>query len=426
MTSLFVERDSALPISHFTLAFNQGSLIDPPGKEGTTSLLLRLLRRSAPGMTAPELDRRLDALGISAGVDISRSAALVQGTCLARSLEQASQLVSDMLCQPPGDEQEFARLKTEALGEWMDSLDNDALVARRFFSRKVFPWHPYSRLTSGTPQSIARIELADLHDAYQKLARGQQLHAAFSGDVTQAGAAQFLERVQGRLSSEAPLPPSDESDPTVPLGRRLCFIDKPQRSQVQILIGGLGAHPKDHDRTALYVGNTIFGGTFSARLSHEVRSKRGWSYGAYSQLGHDRRRHSFSMWTFPQAGDAAACIGLQLTLLEQLIERGVTKSELAAAKKYLLNSHAFALDTASKRAALALDQALYDLPPVETFKERVLGVTLDGVNAALQNRLSPSNLLIVVLGTASELLGPIAGSISDLVAQEVVSFDQQD
>ncbi|HXS17129.1 MAG TPA: insulinase family protein, partial [Polyangiaceae bacterium] len=138
MTSLIVERDSALPIAHFTLAFNQGSLVDPPGKEGASSLLLRLLRRSVPNMTAPELDRRLDAVGISAGVDVSRSVAALQGTCLARSLDQAAELVSAMLGQPPGDEQEFARLKTEALGEWTDSLDNDALVARRFFSRKVF------------------------------------------------------------------------------------------------------------------------------------------------------------------------------------------------------------------------------------------------------------------------------------------------
>ncbi len=425
MTSLFVERDSALPIAHFTLAFNQGSLIDPPGKEGTTSLLLRLLRRSVPGMTAPQLDGRLDALGISAGVDISRSAAVLQGTCLARSLDHASELVSDMLAQPPSDEQEFSRLKTEALGEWMDSLDNDALVARRFFSRKLFPGHPYSRLTSGTPLSLSRIELTDLRNAYQQLTRVGQLRAAFSGDVTHAAAAQFLERVQRRLVTDAPTAPSEETDPTVPLGRRLCFIDKPQRSQVQILIGGLGAHPKDHDRTALYVGNTIFGGTFSARLSHEVRSKRGWSYGAYSQLGHDRRRHSFSMWTFPQAADAAACIELELTLLEQFIERGVSKTELAAAKKYLLNSHAFALDTASKRAALALDQELYDLPPIETFKDRVLAVTLEGVNAAIQNRLSPSNLLIAVLGTASDILGPIERSIGNLVTQEVVPFDQQ-
>ncbi|HXS17679.1 MAG TPA: insulinase family protein, partial [Polyangiaceae bacterium] len=160
--------------------------------------------------------------------------------------------------------------------------------------------------------------------------------------------------------------------------------------------------------------------------SHEVRSKRGWSYGAYSQLGHDRRRHSFSMWTFPQASDAAACIELQLTLLEQFIERGVSKSELLAAKKYLLNSHAFALDTASKRAALALDQDLYDLPPIETFKDRILAVTLDGVNAAIQNRLSASNLLVVVLGTASEILGPVEASVGHLATREILPFDQQD
>ena len=63
-------------------------------------------------------------------------------------------------------------------------------------------------------------------------------------------------------------------------GRHLVFVDKPDRTQTQILIGGLGTSAHDADHVPLIVANAVFGGTFTSRLMQEVRSKRGWSYGA--------------------------------------------------------------------------------------------------------------------------------------------------
>ena len=211
----------------------------------------------------------------------------------------------------------------------------------------------------------------------------------------------------------------------MPPGRRLVLVDKPERTQTQILIGGLGTHPTDPDHTALLVGNTIFGGTVTARLTEEVRSKRGWSYGAYSSLPFDRRRQAFSMWTFPKAEDAAPCIALELEMLKAFRERGVTKKELAWAKRYLVRSHAFAVDTAAKRVGLALDSVLYDLPPgyYENYLARVRAVTLDDVNAALRARIPERDLLIVVVGTAADIRDAVERAIPELSHTEVVRFD---
>ena len=150
-------------------------------------------------------------------------------------------------------------------------------------------------------------------------------------------------------------------EPTLRPGRHLVLVDKPERTQTQILIGCLGTHAHDEDHVALHVGNTIFGGTFTARLMNEVRSKRGWSYGAYSSLPYDRHRRGFSLWTFPKASDAAACITLELDLLAKWWKDGVTPKELAWAKRYLVRSHAFAIDTAGKRVGQMLDEG--DLRP---------------------------------------------------------------
>jgi zinc protease len=208
----------------------------------------------------------------------------------------------------------------------------------------------------------------------------------------------------------------------------LVIVDKPERTQTQILIGCLGSNARDEDHVPLLVANTIFGGTFTARMTQEVRSKRGWSYGAYSNVPIDRMRQSFSMWTFPKAEDAGPCLRLELDMLRELREKGVTKQELSWAKRYLVRSHAFAIDTAAKRVGLALDQALYDLPEAyySRYLEHVQAVTLEQANASLQNRLSVDDLLVTVVGTNSLIGDAVRDAIVGLASAEVVPFDRVD
>jgi zinc protease len=206
------------------------------------------------------------------------------------------------------------------------------------------------------------------------------------------------------------------------------FVDKPERTQTQILIGCLGTHPHDPDHVALHVGNTILGGAFTARLMREVRSKRGWSYGAYSNLPYDRHRRGFSLWTFPKASDAAACIALELELLQKWWSEGITPRELAWAKRFLVRSHAFAIDTASKRVAQVLDEEIYGLPARyhADYVAHVQGVSLDQVNAAIRERITPNDLLVTVVGTAAEIQPSIRDAIPSLTTSETVAFDAED
>ena len=147
----------------------------------------------------------------------------------------------------------------------------------------------------------------------------------------------------------------------------------------------------------------MFGGTFTARLTHEVRAKRGWSYGANSSLSYDRQRQTFSMWTFPKAEDAAPCIALELEMLEDWWKDGVSADELEWAKQYLVRSHAFDRDTTSKRVGLRLDEQLCDLPEgyYANYTDSIEAVTLEQANAAIQKRISLEDLVMVVVGTHS-------------------------
>ena len=160
---------------------------------------------------------------------------------------------------------------------------------------------------------------------------------------------------------------------------------------------------------------------------HEVRVKRGWSYGAYSSLPYDRRRQAFSLWTFPKASDAPACIALELEMLRDLRAKGITSGEFGWAKRYLVRSHAFALDTAAKRVGLTLDADLYDLPPgyYERYLENLRAATLEQANQAVRERFSDENLLLSVVGTEATTLLDVKSAIPNLGSADVVRYDAE-
>lgn len=422
---VLLEVSHDLPLVSLTVATRNGGLFDPPGKEGLTRLCARLMRRTGGGRDPQELDTRVDSIGASIGADVAQSVSLFQGTVIRRSLDAFVEIVGEIIGRPGLAEAEFERLRREVLAGLVESLDDDRGLAQRWFRRKMFEGHPYGRPLSGTATSLSAIHIDDVRERARALASSEPLFA-FSGDIERAEAEALSDRVLAVFSDSKPI--SDPTpEPTMAPGRRLVLVDKPERTQTQILIGGLGTHAHDPDHTALLVGNTIFGGTFTARLTDEVRSKRGWSYGAYASLPFDRRRQAFSMWTFPKADDAAACIELELGMLKTLREKGVTKKELLAAKRYLTRSHAFAIDTASKRVGLELEGRLYDLPPGyhAEYTKRVAAVTLDEVNQALQARLPEKDLLIVVVGTASEIRSAIEAKIPELGSTEIVAYDAE-
>lgn len=421
---VLVETSHELPLVSVSVALRTGAILDPPGAEGAMRLLARWMRRSAGGRSADENDRLIEGMGGSLGADVTQSTVVFQGAVISRSLDRFVEVLIDSIARPSLPDDELERLKRETEAELTEALDDDRGLARRWFRRRLFEGHPYSRSAGGTLAGIRNVTGDALRALYRKAVVSDNLVLAFAGDITAARAEKIAETLVGAVGS-GPAPVDATSEPRIPPGRRLIFVDKPERTQTQILIGGMGSHPSDPDHTALIVANTAFGGTFTARLMKEVRGKRGWSYGAYSSLPYDRRRQAFSMWTFPKASDAPACIALELEMLGAFREKGVTSGEFGWAKRYLARSHAFALDTAAKRVSLALDAELYDLPPgyYPRYLENLKAATLEQANQALRERLSTDDILLCVVGTEATTFADVRQAIPNLGAAEVVRYD---
>lgn len=422
--NVYVEESHDLPLVGITLTFRGGSSSDPVGKEGLARITARMIRRGAVGVAGSAIEETIDALGGELSADVGTSSTSFSLEVIARNVEPLVAFVARILATPAFHDDDLGKLLRESEGEIIESRDNDGSLASRALRRTLFEGHPYARRTAGSITSLRTVTSADVRAFYEAHYTRKNAVVAVSGDVSVAQANEIAARLvaalpEGRESS------FDVPEPTVAKGRRLVFVDKPDRTQTQMAIAGLGSHPRDGDHMPLHVANTIFGGTFTARLMREVRSKRGWSYGASSRLPYDRHRDAFSMWTAPGASDAAACLALQLGLLEKWREKGVTPKELTFTKTYLTRSHVFDVDTAGKRVFSRLATELYDLPVDyhARYVDNVKTVTKELADAAVQARIHPDALVIAVVGTYSEIGKAIEEAIPGLSEVKVVPFD---
>ena len=421
---LLVEPSHDVPLVHLTIGLRSGAAYDPTGCEGALRAALRMIRRGGAGMTAVEIEAALDRLGAELWVDVGTSHASLHGQVIARNLEPFMVLLANLLGTLTWDKHEYGRLLRETEAELLEERDSDRALAHKAFRRAIFGNHAYARSASGTLASLPKLKLTVAKEAFARHVCSSEMVFAFSGDIDAEEAKRAATKILAGVPRGHRLP-EIVGPPTMRKGRHMVLVDKPERTQTQIALGTLGTAPRDPDYVALNVANAVFGGTFTSRLMNEVRSKRGWSYGASSRLAVDRQRHAFSVWTAPAAADCAPCLELEIGLYENFVQHGVTRDEAAFIKKYLVRSYAFEIDTASKRVHQALDVEILGLPHdfYTRYVQRVTRTTAREANLATARRLSTEDLVIVVVGTAQQIGERLRAVVPRLASFRIVPYD---
>jgi zinc protease len=401
------EEDSTLPVVRVAILVRSGAVTDPKGLEGLTHFLSEMLPRGTRTRSREQLENELDSLGASLAVETRLEASIIRGAVLSKSLPQFLSILEEILVAPRFSEMEIQKLKKETLSGLLQEYARDAQIAQKRFQKFLFGTHPYGTSIHGTKTSIPRIQRDTLISAHSKWFREGSLEVLATGNAKKADFEKFYERFRSlRPKLEATSHSTWTPIPTPPLKRRVLLLDKPDRTQTQILIGQLGKRFTDPDYFALHIANQAFGGgNFSARMMKEIRGKRGWSYGAYSYFRHGLHPRLWWMYSFPASKDTAATLKLSLEMFEDFSKNGITREEYEFAKTSLIQSSGFSYNTPEKRMENHILESSLDLPSgfMSSFAERLSPVTYEDVQKAIRGYFRPDRLSILVLGTASEL-----------------------
>lgn len=412
---LALERDSRLPIAYVNLLLEGGAVTDPEGKTGLTDFLGEMLMRGTQRHSKEALDLLLDQWGAQLAVEARAESLIIRGSVLSSKLNDFLSLLDEIVAEPLFPETEIAKLKKETISELLSQQGNDHALAARQFTQFLFPGHPYGRPVDGIATQVEKFDRTSLIRQHALLFRERSMTVLGVGDIDENGLRRWSDSLAQKLRGlEEKMKPGAIPAAEIPaaqISRRLQIVDKPERTQTQIMIGQTGVLMTDLDYYALYLGNTAFGGgSFMSRLMQEIRVKRGWSYGARSQFRFGLQPRSWMVHLFPAEKDTPAALATTLDMIARLKSEGITQQEFDLAKKSSINSAAFLNDTPKKRVENLILEKSLRLPKgfFQNFAMNLEKVTLSQVNRALSKFLDPEHLTITVVGTADHLKKALA------------------
>jgi len=166
---------------------------------------------------------------------------------------------------------------------------------------------------------------------------------------------------------------------------------------------------RDHeDYAALYVGNYILGGNFSARLMTTVRDERGLTYNISSGLAGVSTRYDGYWQTAVTLSHDALDEGIDATkdVISRFVEEGATADELDAKKTTITGSYTVGLATTRRLAQSVLTNAErgFSMDYLDRFPTEVEALTLEEVNDAIRRYLRPAAMHEALAGTKADLV----------------------
>jgi zinc protease len=394
-------QDATVPLIAMEYAFAGGAAQDPADKSGVGNMVANLLDEGSGELDSKTFHERLDRRAIELSFSSTRDYFRGSLRMLKDNRDEAFDLLRLALTSPHFESADNERVRDQVISGLRRDTSNPSALASRKFLEVAFGDHPYGRQSSGTLESVAKIDVADMKDYVRRVLAKDTLRIAVVGDVDAVTLGKLLDQTFGALPAKASLTPVADIEAAKPPQRAFIPLDVPQ---TVVTFGGPGLKRHDPNFMAGYIVNHILGGGgLSSRLYKEVREKRGLAYSVYESLLWMDHSALFIGNTGTRADRAGETVDAVDKEIRRMAEEGPTQQELDEAKSYLKGSQMLALDTSSKLASALLQYQL-DKLPIDYIEKRnaiVDAVTLDDAKKVAR-RLWGQGLLTVIVGRAPQ------------------------
>lgn len=409
------------PLITFRILFMTGSAADPAGKEGLANLTASML--SDGGSRALSYDQITEAfypMAAGFGSQIDKEMTVFTGTTHADNLERYYSIIRQMLLDPGFREDDFARVKTDAINYLKVNLSqsNDEELGKEALYNVIYAGHPYGHHNVGRVSALQSITIEDVRDFY----RTHYTRANFVLGLAGGYPKDFPAKVRAdfaKLAAGEPAP-NNFFTPRVEPGTQVEIVKRDTRSTAISLGFPVNVTRADKDYAALALVASYFGQHRSSNsyLYQRLREARGLNYGDYAYVEYfprgmfrtdpepnlGRQQQIFQIWLRPVPPEQGHFI-LRAALYEfdKLVRDGMSQEAFEQTREFLSKYTNILTQTQNARLGYALDSRYYKIGDYNAFmREQLSKLTLEDVNRAIKEHLLTNRMRIVVVTKDAE------------------------
>lgn len=406
---IFVEKKE-LPIIRINLVINSGSIFDPIHKKGTSNLLTMCLDEGAGKYNSLELSEQLDLLGARFSLYSDNDNIHLTLQVLKENFRKCVDILSLILIEPHLNKKDFEREKRRILTRIKQLSDDPEYLANTSFEATLLgKGNSYSYPSLGLVNDITNITNNDINNYYKKSILSNNAFIVVVGDISEKDLqdifrSAFSDWKQGKINLEFENELRKDE-------KKLYIVNKNDSVQSEIRTGHHTTCRKSSDYFSKHLMNTILGGQFTSRLNHNLREKKGYTYGVGSTFNYNMKSAYFAVSTSVGIENTANALNEIFNELNR-IKLGVTEEELEFAKSSIIRKFPTNFETYRQVASNIIGKIIFDLPEdyLETYLENIKSVSIEDVNRTASTHIHPDLTTTVLVGDKSKLLKQLSGN----------------
>src|SRR5712691_11120982 len=407
------------PLVSFRILFMTGSASDPQGKEGLASLTAAMLAEGGSrARTYSEITDAMYPIATSFSWQVDKEMTVFSGTTHVDNLDKYYSLIREMLLDPGFREDDFTRLKEDAINYLKTSLrgGNDEELGKEVLYTMIYPGsHPYGHQNRGAVGALEKLTLKDARDFYAANYTRANLVIGLAGGYPEA----FPKQVDSDFA-KLPTGAIDQlkakaAQPKLEPGTKIEIVQRETRSTAISLGFPINLTRADKDWPALAVVAAYFGQHRSSNsyLYQRLREARVLNYGDYAYIEYfprgmfqfqpdpnlGRERQIFQIWIRPvEPKNGHFVLRGSLYEYDKLLREGMSREAFESTREFLTKYVNVLTATQDAQLGYEMDSRYYHIPNVNTYmRDQLAKLTLEDVNRAIQKYLKPVVMRIAII-----------------------------
>ncbi len=358
-----------------------GSRFENPEQAGISHFIEHMLFKGTADRSAKEIAFRIDSMGGQLDAFTTKEHACYYANVLDVHVEDAFELLSDIVLNPLFEAGDMERERAVILEELAAVEDAPEELLWEEFIATFWLDHPLGIPVLGTKETIASLSCEDLRAFFQRAYEPANVVVAAAGHLDHDEVMDFVAGRFGGLENHSVLP---ESSPPRPF-QHFRILRKEELEQVHVAVGCPAPPAAEQSRYAAFLLNAVLGGSISSRLFQRIREEHGLAYSVYSALETYADAGCFWIYAGTRADAAATVLDLIIEELGVLRELPVPADELLRMKENLKGNVVLGLESTAGRMSTLAQQEIYF---GRTFDVDEIIAGIDAVDAAEVQQLA--------------------------------------
>ena len=391
----------AVPKVQINLVVKTGNVHEAADQVWLSDFTANLMKEGTSKTSGKDLSLKVARMGGELNINVSSNFTTISGNVLSEFAPDLIRLIAEVVQHPAFPASEADRLKND-LKRRLNVQSNrpQAMASAKFFAL-MYPEHPYGRYFP-TEEMISNFTIDQARQFYDTNFGAQRSNLYVVGKFNQKAVEEAIQESfrDWKKGPEVNYPAAQKQT-----AKDLAIIDRPGAPQSTLIMGLPVIDPSHPDYVPLQITNALLGGSFSSRITSNIREDKGYTYSPRSVVNTGKGTGVWYEQADVTTEHTQASIREITKEIQRLQQEAPSKEELEGIQTYQAGIYVLQNSTPNGIIGQLNFLDLHELPDsyLTNYVQNVYAISPEKIKEITQKYIVPEKMTMVLVGDKKEI-----------------------